>query len=1620
MSLMIESGSSPNHCKDQTWQTAPEDSDCRYGFNYMNGNVVFGELEAGDYTLWIYEPEPQNANVSACSLFNFDIGLTFVDPEQDVFNCDATVLPPSFDSLEYTDEDGFMHVLDSFLLNKAVNSVAIKVASPSMLRVSATSRFKVSLVLLDPSGNDASAQISADDQSLYATLLTTGTYTLSIRTSMLQGGCPTVLLEAALETVTMIQAHPPNCQRELLPSFPNPNPPIVMGTDDLIPVTYYASPRSGSINSGLVASYTFTATRTATIDVSISSNFLRSDLRIVLVNSGGLTFSGTHDYNNNLLQMELTPDTYNLRIVRPPVGVGAVYLPPCTPFNFLMNVSYPNTPAVGDGSGPAQDLCIGDRVPNSFQGLQYLGLDGRMHVQSDSFFPAKGQLFFNKENVLLQVNTSSIMRVYVEPHVVDIDVKLINNKTGTIVAQGSNGIYKEESFVYVLDPTLAYQFQVQYWFWDSTIPACSLFSMEVAIGPADALPKLCLNGGDRWPGQFPSTLPGPNGYYYDSSVSGENLYFQQTAGRLRSTTYQFTLQSPSDVHFEVGYEFLRGAMRLTLKSASGTTYTGDNRRNRNVLNLPGLAAGQYTLTMGEVVTNVPQGMGCNSFSFIADISPYTPAASDRTFSIPQALDTIQYLAGSQEVHMQGRYKMFVNNTLDKTTFRITSQSILRVECVITDDDNLQLQEGINVLAPVVHVFQGTNTNAYVTGFGVVLTTLTPGDYTIHFGFPIGNYISSGLGAVVAVEIAIDTVQHLASDVAGLTARGYTPTCATAPSDVLPAIVPDPDEGLFLFHSAEQMVNAAIAADVNNNFLITRQFTITRESIIYVLASFDFLTSDIDFELVQGGTTWYARKGRNTKELNEVIPAGTYSLQIFMPSAWPSSFGLDHCSVYSLNVAIWDAKGSGEPARCSALGVLPWELDDSAGGSVPYGGPLSGSGSIHMYGSFLVSRHPSDTIHFDLEQKSIVSVVVSESTRSNMGTSLTTIGGNSIAPMVTQESYFIDSFISTYVVNSAGYLLNLTHTLSSYDQCPSYQLQIDIKPVALIANDVACPIGGQATLPSSPPPFYNFHNGLWMMGETIESFIPSSALDVPGGFSYLVTFNTSRAAFLRASFGFNSLASFFSIALVQYTTTNGVKTVGRVTPSEWMPQQTLDGSTTVTQTIDYSIQAGMYALNITAPYLNLAGLFGGRVCVPFVYGLAIVPGNSLIPTIAKVNPVGAINLNPASQLSITVTFSTDLYTNSNKSIWSNVPALLQAMTLTGTDGTVVHPTGAQPTDTMGRSWRLDFGPNTLTPATSYQLKVTPTTLFDYVGNEVVVFSRYVYTIIDTSCNDHGTFQTASGECVCSNGYAGLICDDCAAGFSNIGSSVSPVCVSASCHQDTCGCNPEIVDSCVPLGVCSISLVDHLAQCSCSAGFTGRYCGECAPGYGPTYPNCFAQKKCPDCAHGTCNTQTGQCECPVNFTGDKCDQCAPDYGGENCSERKSWDSTLVYIEVTAVIVFVAAVAGFAVWFIRRRRSGATRYKMLSRFGQDDEDDEDDEDNGEDEEGGRSMQLPVYDTALTEDEDPQLARELDERARERDEASPSPRSPSLNIQGEDEEDSSSQQQQDRNSRGKDLLDM
>ncbi|PIV98067.1 MAG: hypothetical protein CO108_02375 [Deltaproteobacteria bacterium CG_4_9_14_3_um_filter_63_12] len=70
------------------------------------------------------------------------------------------------------------------------------------------------------------------------------------------------------------------------------------------------------------------------------------------------------------------------------------------------------------------------------------------------------------------------------------------------------------------------------------------------------------------------------------------------------------------------------------------------------------------------------------------------------------------------------------------------------------------------------------------------------------------------------------------------------------------------------------------------------------------------------------------------------------------------------------------------------------------------------------------------------------------------------------------------------------------------------------------------------------------------------------------------------------------------------------------------------------------------------------------------------------------------------------------------------------------------------------------------------------------------------------------------CLCDEGYAGLLCDGCAAGYETSGL----ICVTAT---GACATAPCVFGTCRPSGESFV--------CDCHAGYTGSLCAACAAGY-----------------------------------------------------------------------------------------------------------------------------------------------------------------------------------------------
>ncbi|XP_016315955.1 basement membrane-specific heparan sulfate proteoglycan core protein isoform X2 [Sinocyclocheilus anshuiensis] len=127
-----------------------------------------------------------------------------------------------------------------------------------------------------------------------------------------------------------------------------------------------------------------------------------------------------------------------------------------------------------------------------------------------------------------------------------------------------------------------------------------------------------------------------------------------------------------------------------------------------------------------------------------------------------------------------------------------------------------------------------------------------------------------------------------------------------------------------------------------------------------------------------------------------------------------------------------------------------------------------------------------------------------------------------------------------------------------------------------------------------------------------------------------------------------------------------------------------------------------------------------------------------------------------------------------------------------------------------------------------------------------------------------------ECACPQGYTGPSCQDCNVGYTRTPGLYLGTCEKCDCHGHASGCESETGD-CL----------------NCLHNTVGRRCENCLPGFygNPKTGEPQACRPCPCLGHSSSKPSScyldsdGQttCECPAGYTGRRCERCAPGYTG-----------------------------------------------------------------------------------------------------------------------------------------------
>ncbi|XP_046889497.1 laminin subunit beta-1a [Hypomesus transpacificus] len=129
------------------------------------------------------------------------------------------------------------------------------------------------------------------------------------------------------------------------------------------------------------------------------------------------------------------------------------------------------------------------------------------------------------------------------------------------------------------------------------------------------------------------------------------------------------------------------------------------------------------------------------------------------------------------------------------------------------------------------------------------------------------------------------------------------------------------------------------------------------------------------------------------------------------------------------------------------------------------------------------------------------------------------------------------------------------------------------------------------------------------------------------------------------------------------------------------------------------------------------------------------------------------------------------------------------------------------------------------------------------------------------------------CMCSPGYRGARCDECAPGYYGNPHENGGRCQPCQCNNNIDMQDPGSCDA--NTGVCLKCLYHTEGQAchSCSLGYYGdalmQNCRKCVCNRLGTNP-----ATCPSAGDCHCDLGSGQCQCLANLVGQHCDQCAPD--------------------------------------------------------------------------------------------------------------------------------------------------
>eukprot|EP00002_Diphylleia_rotans_P007883 TRINITY_DN1755_c0_g1_i13.p1 TRINITY_DN1755_c0_g1~~TRINITY_DN1755_c0_g1_i13.p1 ORF type:complete len:3322 (-),score=584.61 TRINITY_DN1755_c0_g1_i13:304-9891(-) len=666
--------------------------------------------------------------------------------------------------------------------------------------------------------------------------------------------------------------------------------------------------------------------------------------------------TGLNSYNQNFLDVTLTPGAYRLWIYEPAPQNASVAK--CSQFTLEVSIRF-------EEMRENSFSCTASRLPLSFNSQPYLSVDGFLHLQDDFFL----DLSKKTHTTSFSLARESLLRIFVPEMQIDIDLFIYKaGQHDEPVVRADNYLKDEVVFVSLQsgDYELVFEFYVPMWVNPTSLSFCSTFPMEIAIAPVrmEYPADLCQGGQDIIP-RLP-LITAPFSFGTDDKTNHSALFYTYEFGaqipRREVATYDMLVTENSYLMAGVSTDFLRSDMILSLTSNSTTTVIyGKHRKNHNHLEIM-LQPGSYKLSIIQVLPSHSSTPPCNVFNFRVSLEATQTRAltcSTNGAEIPQTINNMRYLGLDSRFHIQSDDFLIPPMTYYTTKtvkLNVKKASMFRVYSEPHEIDiDLKLYKNGASRRYSDLVASGISFNGEET----VVAVLSP---DLEYELDIIFYKWS-------VKVDDCATFNMEMALAPLSSSPLPPMCPNngadhwPPSDIFAAIT---RSGTVRYNNEEA-----------NEYLYVQQtrlgksrsyhFEVLDEVSIFAEVGYNFLFGDMVLKL-NGSSLGEDIVGDNYQDRNRLVarelPVGNYTFTIYEPAITAQSeFG---CSFFTFHfVAIQEEldEGIGDP---SIHPPIPQTMDTI--------GFLHYDSSVHLQGEYLIPYGKrSLLIPFTLQEESLVRI-----------------------------------------------------------------------------------------------------------------------------------------------------------------------------------------------------------------------------------------------------------------------------------------------------------------------------------------------------------------------------------------------------------------------------------------------------------------------------------------------------------------------------------------------------------------------------------------------------------------------------------------------------------------------